>query len=166
MGVFFFHFVSSVFITPRLIFSLYFYPQSSDCTVFFFTVGEKYEPIGFVPVPGPVQLLEWSPHSHVSLGLKGSINKIYQHLQRFLHRMKTNVPLPNLVQQENRLLILCQNAHIVEVPCPDQNTLKPTKSFQLLDLPRRFFCFKSIKSQIKVSLHVSWVLSTRSSLTK
>ncbi|XP_051907851.1 cilia- and flagella-associated protein 44-like isoform X2 [Hippocampus zosterae] len=88
---------------------------SSDCTVFFFTVGEKYEPIGFVHVPGPVQLLEWSPHSH----------------------------------QENRLLILCQNAHIVEVPCPDQNTLKPTKSFQLLELPRRFFCFKSIKSQIK-----------------
>uniref|UniRef100_A0A3Q2YUF2 Uncharacterized protein n=1 Tax=Hippocampus comes TaxID=109280 RepID=A0A3Q2YUF2_HIPCM len=95
---------------------------SSDCTVFFFTVGEKYEPIGFVHVPGPVQLLEWSPHSH----------------------------------QENRLLILCQNAHVVEVPCPDQNTLKPTKSFQLLDLPRRFFCFKSIKSQIKVSLPVSW----------
>ncbi|XP_071388965.1 cilia- and flagella-associated protein 44 [Centroberyx affinis] len=37
---------------------------SSDCTVFFFTVGEKYDPIGFVTVPGPVQGLEWSPHSH------------------------------------------------------------------------------------------------------
>uniref|UniRef100_A0A3B4XPH3 Cilia- and flagella-associated protein 44 n=1 Tax=Seriola lalandi dorsalis TaxID=1841481 RepID=A0A3B4XPH3_SERLL len=37
---------------------------SSDCTVFFFIVGEKYNPIGFVHVPGPVQGLEWSPHSH------------------------------------------------------------------------------------------------------
>ncbi|XP_077352720.1 cilia- and flagella-associated protein 44-like isoform X2 [Festucalex cinctus] len=88
---------------------------SSDFTVFFFTVGEKYEPIGFVHVPGPVQLLEWSPHSH----------------------------------RENRLLILCQNGHVVEVPCPDQSTLKPTKSYQLLELPRRSFYFKSIKSQIK-----------------
>lgn len=41
--------------------------QSSDSTVFFFTVGEKYNPIGFVRVPGPVQALEWSPRSHVSL---------------------------------------------------------------------------------------------------
>ncbi|XP_037609336.1 cilia- and flagella-associated protein 44 [Sebastes umbrosus] len=37
---------------------------SSDSTVFFFTVDEKYNPIGFVQVPGPVQALEWSPHSH------------------------------------------------------------------------------------------------------
>ncbi|XP_037341186.2 cilia- and flagella-associated protein 44 [Pungitius pungitius] len=37
---------------------------SSDSTVFFFTVGEKYNPIGFVHVPGPVQALEWSPRSH------------------------------------------------------------------------------------------------------
>ncbi|XP_012720586.2 cilia- and flagella-associated protein 44 [Fundulus heteroclitus] len=37
---------------------------SSDCTVFFFTVGDKYQPIGFIHVPGPVQALEWSPHSH------------------------------------------------------------------------------------------------------
>lgn len=49
------------------VFYLSFRPQSSDCTVFFFTVGEKYNPIGFVQVPGPVQGLEWSPHSHVSL---------------------------------------------------------------------------------------------------
>ncbi|XP_031440333.1 cilia- and flagella-associated protein 44 [Clupea harengus] len=37
---------------------------SADCTVFFFTVGDSYEPIGFVNVPGPVQSLEWSPQSH------------------------------------------------------------------------------------------------------
>ncbi|XP_073677561.1 cilia- and flagella-associated protein 44 [Garra rufa] len=37
---------------------------STDCTVFFFTVGERYTPIGFVTVPGPVQGLEWSPQSH------------------------------------------------------------------------------------------------------
>uniref|UniRef100_A0A8C1KAY5 Cilia- and flagella-associated protein 44 n=1 Tax=Cyprinus carpio TaxID=7962 RepID=A0A8C1KAY5_CYPCA len=37
---------------------------STDSTVFFFTVGERYTPIGFVTVPGPVQSLEWSPQSH------------------------------------------------------------------------------------------------------
>uniref|UniRef100_A0A672S872 Uncharacterized protein n=1 Tax=Sinocyclocheilus grahami TaxID=75366 RepID=A0A672S872_SINGR len=37
---------------------------STDSTVFFFTVGERYTPIGFVTVPGPVQGLEWSPQSH------------------------------------------------------------------------------------------------------
>lgn len=39
--------------------------QSTDGTVFFFVVGEKYSPIGFICVPGPVQALEWSPHFHV-----------------------------------------------------------------------------------------------------
>ncbi|XP_068609203.1 cilia- and flagella-associated protein 44 [Brachionichthys hirsutus] len=34
---------------------------SLDAAVFFFSVGETYEPIGFVRVPGPVQALEWSP---------------------------------------------------------------------------------------------------------
>lgn len=34
--------------------------------MFFFTVGEKYNPIGFVAVPGPVQGLQWSTQSHVS----------------------------------------------------------------------------------------------------
>ncbi|XP_061603571.1 LOW QUALITY PROTEIN: cilia- and flagella-associated protein 44-like [Phyllopteryx taeniolatus] len=88
---------------------------SSDCTVFFFTVGEKYEPIGFVCVPGPVQVLEWSPHSH----------------------------------HENSLLILCLSGHVVEVPCPDPKTLQTGKSYQLLELPRRTFRFKSIKSRIR-----------------
>ncbi|XP_066555153.1 cilia- and flagella-associated protein 44 [Amia ocellicauda] len=37
---------------------------SLDSTVFFFTVGERYEPVGFVRVPGPVRGLEWSPPSH------------------------------------------------------------------------------------------------------
>uniref|UniRef100_A0A8C5N6G0 WD repeat domain 52 n=1 Tax=Gouania willdenowi TaxID=441366 RepID=A0A8C5N6G0_GOUWI len=40
---------------------------SADGTVFFFSVGEKYLPIGFIHVPSPVQALEWSPASHVSL---------------------------------------------------------------------------------------------------
>ncbi|XP_037245690.1 cilia- and flagella-associated protein 44 [Falco rusticolus] len=38
---------------------------SKDKTVFFFAVGDKYEPIGFICVPGPVQALQWSPPSHV-----------------------------------------------------------------------------------------------------
>ncbi|XP_026863865.2 cilia- and flagella-associated protein 44 isoform X1 [Electrophorus electricus] len=37
---------------------------SVDCTVFFFAVGGRYEPIGFISVPGPVQGLQWAPHSH------------------------------------------------------------------------------------------------------
>ncbi|GLD56738.1 cilia- and flagella-associated protein 44-like protein, partial [Lates japonicus] len=88
---------------------------SSDCTVFFFTVGEKYNPIGFVQVPGPVQGLEWSPHSH----------------------------------SENRLLILCQSGHVVEVHSPDPEAQKPTKTFELPELPSRSFRFRSIKSRIK-----------------
>ncbi|XP_055369540.1 cilia- and flagella-associated protein 44 isoform X2 [Betta splendens] len=88
---------------------------SSDCTVFFFTVGGKYEPIGFIHVPGPVQGLEWSPEWH----------------------------------SENRLLILCQSGHVVEVQSPDLKAEKPNKTFQLPELPRRFFRFRSIKSRIK-----------------
>uniref|UniRef100_A0A3Q3I9T7 Cilia- and flagella-associated protein 44 n=1 Tax=Monopterus albus TaxID=43700 RepID=A0A3Q3I9T7_MONAL len=89
---------------------------SSDCTVFFFTVEEKYNPIGFVHVPGPVQGLEWAPHSH----------------------------------SENRLLILCQSGHVVEVQRPDPEAKKLTKTFQLSELPSRSFRFRSIKSHIKV----------------
>ncbi|XP_034565559.1 cilia- and flagella-associated protein 44 [Notolabrus celidotus] len=88
---------------------------SSDCTVFFFTVGEKYNPIGFVKVPGPVQALEWSPHSH----------------------------------SENRLLILCQSGHVVELDSPDPEAQKPAKTFKLPALPSRCFRFRSIKSRIK-----------------
>ncbi|KAK2818850.1 hypothetical protein Q5P01_024411 [Channa striata] len=88
---------------------------SSDCTVFFFTVGETYDPVGFVHVPGPVQGLEWSPHSH----------------------------------SDNRLLILCQSGHVVEVQCPDPDTEKQSETFELPELPRRSFRFRSIKSRIK-----------------
>uniref|UniRef100_A0A3P8T274 Uncharacterized protein n=1 Tax=Amphiprion percula TaxID=161767 RepID=A0A3P8T274_AMPPE len=88
---------------------------SVDCTVFFFTVEEKYNPIGFVHVPGAVQALEWSPHSH----------------------------------PDNRLLILCQNGHVVEVQCPDPEAREPPKTFHLSELPRRSFRFMSIKSRIK-----------------
>ncbi|XP_041667527.1 cilia- and flagella-associated protein 44 [Cheilinus undulatus] len=88
---------------------------SSDCTVFFFTAGEKYNPIGFIHVPGPVQALEWSPRSH----------------------------------SENRLLIMCQSGHVVEVQSPDPEAQKPTKTFQLPELPRKVFKFRSIKSHIK-----------------
>ncbi|KAM8827411.1 cilia- and flagella-associated protein 44 isoform 2-T2 [Spinachia spinachia] len=88
---------------------------SSDSTVFFFTVGEKYNPIGFVHVPGPVQALEWSPHSH----------------------------------SESRLLVLCQNGHVVEVHSPDPEAQRPTETFQLSELPSLYFRFRSIKSRIK-----------------
>ncbi|XP_033981538.1 cilia- and flagella-associated protein 44 isoform X1 [Trematomus bernacchii] len=88
---------------------------SSDSTVFFFTVGEKYKPIGFVHVPGPVQALEWTPHSH----------------------------------GENRLLILCQSGHVVEVHPPDPEVQRPGITFHLPELSSRAFRFRSIKSRIK-----------------
>ncbi|XP_062269281.1 cilia- and flagella-associated protein 44 [Platichthys flesus] len=88
---------------------------SSDSTVFFFTVGDSYRPIGWVHVPGPVLGLQWSPHSH----------------------------------EENRLLVLCENGHVVELHCPDPRAQKPSKSFELPELPRRSFRFRSIKSRIK-----------------
>ncbi|XP_018428354.1 PREDICTED: cilia- and flagella-associated protein 44 [Nanorana parkeri] len=37
---------------------------STDRTVFFFAVGDTYEPIGFIRVPGPVKELQWSPPTH------------------------------------------------------------------------------------------------------
>uniref|UniRef100_A0A8C0V3G2 Cilia- and flagella-associated protein 44 n=1 Tax=Cyanistes caeruleus TaxID=156563 RepID=A0A8C0V3G2_CYACU len=37
---------------------------SKDRTVFFFAIEDKYKPIGFICVPGPVQALQWSPPSH------------------------------------------------------------------------------------------------------
>ncbi|XP_078512752.1 cilia- and flagella-associated protein 44 isoform X2 [Lissotriton helveticus] len=37
---------------------------SEDKTVFFFATGERYEPIGFIRVPGPVRQIQWSPASH------------------------------------------------------------------------------------------------------
>ncbi|KAM4046708.1 cilia- and flagella-associated protein 44 isoform 2-T2 [Anomaloglossus baeobatrachus] len=37
---------------------------STDRTVFFFAVGDAYEAIGFIRLPGPVRELHWSPPSH------------------------------------------------------------------------------------------------------
>ncbi|XP_038610696.1 cilia- and flagella-associated protein 44 isoform X2 [Tachyglossus aculeatus] len=37
---------------------------SKDQTIFFFVVEERYGPIGYIGVPGPVQQLQWSPPSH------------------------------------------------------------------------------------------------------
>uniref|UniRef100_A0A8C4RRV9 Cilia- and flagella-associated protein 44 n=1 Tax=Erpetoichthys calabaricus TaxID=27687 RepID=A0A8C4RRV9_ERPCA len=37
---------------------------SLDNTVFLFSVGDRYEAIGFVKVPGPVRELVWSPPTH------------------------------------------------------------------------------------------------------
>ena len=44
--------------------------QSDDKTVFFLTVGETYDPIGFITVPSEVTHLTWSPSSHVSTYVK------------------------------------------------------------------------------------------------
>ncbi|KAM3837851.1 cilia- and flagella-associated protein 44 [Vipera latastei] len=87
---------------------------SKDKTVFFFTVEDKYEPIGFISVPGPVQALEWSPHSH----------------------------------PESKLLILCQNGIVVQVPAPDPMAYDAVTTYRIKDLPAEYFRFWSIKSRI------------------
>ena len=39
--------------------------QSDDSTVFFLSVANNYEPIGFVKTPSAVMHLSWSPESFV-----------------------------------------------------------------------------------------------------
>ena len=39
---------------------------SSDKTVFFFSVGDTYTPIGFIKTPSEVTSLTWTPESYVS----------------------------------------------------------------------------------------------------
>lgn len=116
--------------------------------MFFFTVGKKYNPIGFVCVPGPVQALEWSPHSHVSRH-RDPLRPTYLNLYVQEHHQLSGFSY-HFTQSENRLLILCQSGHVIEVHCPDPEAHKPTKTFQLPELPSRTFRFKSIKSRIKV----------------
>lgn len=62
-------------------------------------------------------------------------------------------------QSENRLLVLCERGHVVEVHRPDPEAERSTETFELLDLPRRSFRFRSIKSRIKVQTeHVALFL--------
>ncbi|XP_019404351.1 PREDICTED: cilia- and flagella-associated protein 44 isoform X2 [Crocodylus porosus] len=88
---------------------------SKDKTVFFFTVEDKYEPIGFIDVPGPVQALQWSPPSHA----------------------------------QSMLLVLCENGFALEVLGPMLGEQDTVSTYQIKDLPRRYFHFCSIKSRIK-----------------
>lgn len=44
--------------------------QSDDCTVFFFTVGDTYKPIGFIETASPVVSIEWSKDRKVTKYLK------------------------------------------------------------------------------------------------
>ena len=45
--------------------SLHLFFQSNDSTVFFFTLGAEYEPIGFIKTPSAVTHLAWSPGKFV-----------------------------------------------------------------------------------------------------
>ncbi|XP_061484299.1 cilia- and flagella-associated protein 44 [Rhineura floridana] len=87
---------------------------SNDKTVFFFNVEDKYEPIGFISVPGPVQALQWSPLSHL----------------------------------ESKLLILCKNGIVVQVPAPNPGNYDAASTYKIKDLPTEYFRFWSIKSRI------------------
>lgn len=143
--------------------------QSSDKTVFFFTVGECYHPIGFIHVPSPVQALEWSsfpvslfwfsfPQLYslsiiFSTGAFADIQCLIKRTLTSLHFSRIHVWLFQLyffTQSENRLLILCQSGHVVEAHSPNPEVLSPSKTFHLPELPRRSFRFRSIKSRIKV----------------
>lgn len=48
-----------MFVTDKVNCVSFFY-QSDDCTVFFFTVGDTYKPIGFIETASPVVSIEWS----------------------------------------------------------------------------------------------------------
>uniref|UniRef100_A0A3B3BSQ8 Cilia and flagella associated protein 44 n=1 Tax=Oryzias melastigma TaxID=30732 RepID=A0A3B3BSQ8_ORYME len=58
-------------------------------------------------------------------------------------------PDSHLPQNGRRLLILCGSGHVVEVQSPDVEAERSSESFHLPELPRRSFCFRSIKSRIK-----------------
>ncbi|XP_040195062.1 cilia- and flagella-associated protein 44 [Rana temporaria] len=88
---------------------------STDRTVFFFAVGDTYEPIGFIRVPGPVKELHWSPPSH----------------------------------EENTLLVLCENGFAVEIPAPAAEKNNLVSTYEISNLPLRYFRFSSIKSKIE-----------------
>ncbi|KAJ6662253.1 hypothetical protein lerEdw1_012416 [Lerista edwardsae] len=87
---------------------------SKDKTVFFFTVDDNYDPVGFITVPGPVQALQWSPLSH----------------------------------PENKLLILCENGIVVQIPAPNPQNYNAATTYKIKDLPTEYFRFRSIKSRI------------------
>uniref|UniRef100_A0A803J8E9 Cilia- and flagella-associated protein 44 n=1 Tax=Xenopus tropicalis TaxID=8364 RepID=A0A803J8E9_XENTR len=88
---------------------------SMDRTVFFFTVGDSYEPIGFVRVPGPVRELHWTPPSH----------------------------------EESHLLVLCENGFAVQIPAPSAEKRDPLSTFEIPDVPLKYFRFSSIKSKLQ-----------------
>nr|XP_006000125.2 PREDICTED: cilia- and flagella-associated protein 44 [Latimeria chalumnae] len=88
---------------------------SVDGTVFFFLEGDRYKPIGFVKVLGPVQALVWSPHLHVN----------------------------------NTLLVLCKNGYVVQVLAPDPEKHDSTSTYEIQNLYKFYFRFKSIKSRIQ-----------------
>ncbi|CAI9594587.1 unnamed protein product [Staurois parvus] len=88
---------------------------SLDRTVFFFAVGDTYEPIGFIQVPGPVKELHWSPPSH----------------------------------EENTLLVLCENGFAVEIPVPAAEKNNTVSTYEISNLPLRYFRFSSIRSKIE-----------------
>ena len=50
--------------------SFFLFHQSDDCTVFFFTVGDTYKPIGFIETASPVVSIEWSKDRKVKKYLK------------------------------------------------------------------------------------------------
>ncbi|RVE65424.1 hypothetical protein OJAV_G00116460 [Oryzias javanicus] len=58
-------------------------------------------------------------------------------------------PDSHLPQTGRRLLILCSSGHVVEVQSPDVEAERSSESFHLHQLPRRSFCFRSIRSRIK-----------------
>nr|DBA34597.1 TPA: hypothetical protein GDO54_002143 [Pyxicephalus adspersus] len=88
---------------------------STDKTVFFFAVGDTYEPIGFIRVPGPIKELHWSPALH----------------------------------EENSLLVLCENGFAVEIPVPSAQKNDLVSTYEISNLPLRYFRFSSIKSKIE-----------------
>lgn len=49
-----------------IIIYVYSHIQGTDNTVFFLSIGDNYEPIGFIRTPSAVTHLEWTPSDFVS----------------------------------------------------------------------------------------------------
>lgn len=54
------------------------------------------------------------------------------------------------LQPETKLLILCQNGIVVQVPAPDPMAYDAVTTYRIKDLPAEYFRFGSIKSRILV----------------
>ena len=74
--------IQEVFFTNEVYCFFFLFYQSDDCTVFFFTVGDTYKPIGFIETASPVVSIEWSKDRKVKKVFKGTM-LMFVHLLKY-----------------------------------------------------------------------------------